>query len=320
MDGRQEIAQTPWFQPRRFTHANLYVSDLDRSMDFYSSVVGLEEVYRRPPIKGGFLSTGSTHHDIGMVEITSPLCKTGAPGLNHLAFEVESEAALVEGYRRVEAPEEAFPRTVDHDITRSLYGTDPDGNMIEIYADMHKDWRARRAGEVNMPTPNWSPGEPAPTSDRNYHIDPEIRRVEAAAFHPRRITHATLVVDDYAGALEYYANRIGLEPVLGGPGSAFAILGGACGTYDLALFRAHEGRAPGLHHIGFEAWDDEDLSAAAARLAGLGLSPEVEINHASRRAVYLRDPDGIRIQFFVDRAGPAAGLGEADEELALFLA
>ena len=320
MEVRRESVMEPWFRPRRLTHANLYVSDLDRSMDFYTNVLGLEEVYRRPPIKGGFLSNGNTHHDIGMVEITSPLCKSGAPGLNHLAFEVESEAELVEGYHRVDAPEAAFPRTVDHDITRSLYGLDPDGNMVEMYADMHKDWRTRRTGEVTMATPQWSPGEPAPITERNYHTDPEIRRVEAAAFHPRRITHAALVAADYAGALEYYAGRLGLEPVLGGAESAFAILGGTCGTYDLSLFRAREGCAPGLHHIAFEAWDDEDLSAAAARLAGLGLSPEVGIEHASRRAIHLRDPDGIRIQFFVDRAGPPVGLGEVDEELALFLA
>ena len=57
------------FRPRRLGHANLYVSELERSMAFYNQVVGLEEVVREPAIHAGFLSNGNTHHDIGMVEI-----------------------------------------------------------------------------------------------------------------------------------------------------------------------------------------------------------------------------------------------------------
>ena len=55
------------FHPRRLGHANLFVSDLDRSMRFYSAVCGLEEVRREPAIRIGFLSNGNTHHDVGLV-------------------------------------------------------------------------------------------------------------------------------------------------------------------------------------------------------------------------------------------------------------
>ena len=85
-------------------------------MRFYNSVVGLEESYRRPAIKAGFLGNGNTHHDIGMVEVTSPLSRTDEPGLNHLAFELENEVDLVAGYQKAVAAGIEFPRTVDHDI------------------------------------------------------------------------------------------------------------------------------------------------------------------------------------------------------------
>ena len=316
----QAASLFPLFRPRRLGHANLYVGDLDRSMDFYKAVVGLEEVYRRPPIKGGFLTNGNTHHDIGMVEISNPICPVDVPGLNHLAFELENEVELVEGYRRAVAADVQFPRTVDHDITRSIYGFDPDGNAVEIYADMTKDWRTRRSGSVTKPTPHWTPGEPRPTSRRYYHENPDIRRDENAVFHPTRITHAVLVVSDYEGALRYYTEGVGLRTVQGGPASAFAALAGACGDCDLALFRAREGRAPGLHHIGFQTWNEADLEQSKARLTEAGISPEIELDHPARRCIYVRDPDGLRIQFYIDRPGSSHRLNETDEEIALYLA
>ena len=165
-------AARPFWRPRRLGHANLYVTELERSMAFYHRVAGLEESYRRPPIKAGFLGNGNTHHDIGMVEVTSPVSRSAEAGLNHLAFELESEVDLVGGYLRAKASEIEFPRTVDHDITRSIYGLDPDGNTVEIYADMTKEWRKVRRGRVTKPVPQWTPGTPAPTTERLYHDDP----------------------------------------------------------------------------------------------------------------------------------------------------
>ena len=51
--------------PRRLTHANLFVADMERSMDFYMSVIGLDESYRRVNLRAGFLTNGNSHHDIG---------------------------------------------------------------------------------------------------------------------------------------------------------------------------------------------------------------------------------------------------------------
>ena len=308
------------WRPRRLGHANLYVADLDRSMAFYNAVVGFEEVFRRPPIKAGFLGNGNTHHDVGMVEVTSPLSRSAEPGLNHLAFELENEVDLVDGYRRAVAAGVEFPRTVDHDIMRSVYGSDPDGNAVEIYADTTKEWRKARSGVVTKPTPNWTPGTPAPSAESRYHVDPEIRRMEAATFHPTRITHVVLVAGDYAGMLQYYRDRIGLAAVHGDARSPFAVLGGTCGSRDVFLFRAREGRRVGLHHLGFAVSDEADLAASASRLAATGGEIEREIDVPARRCLFVRDPDGFLIQFYVDRKDPLPTLSAVEEETALFLA
>ena len=69
-------------------------------MDFYINVVGLDEAYRRPQVQAGFLSNGNTHHDIGMVQSDGPLGHGRSVGLNHIAFELETEVDLVNGYER----------------------------------------------------------------------------------------------------------------------------------------------------------------------------------------------------------------------------
>ena len=70
-----ETAAQRHFAPRRLGHVNLVVSDVDRSMEFYKSVVGIEEAYVQPKVRAGFLSNGNTHHDIGMVEASGPLAE-----------------------------------------------------------------------------------------------------------------------------------------------------------------------------------------------------------------------------------------------------
>ena len=123
------------WKPRRLGHGNLVVGDIGRSMDFYINVCGLEEVFREADINAGFVSNGNTHHDMGLVQ---PRQRDNVPqgwgmqaGLNHLAFEVENEADLVDGWRRAQEAGVPINATRDHQISHSIYLFDPDGNRVE---------------------------------------------------------------------------------------------------------------------------------------------------------------------------------------------
>lgn len=308
------------FRPRRLGHANLFVSDLDRSMEFYKNVVGIEEVYVRPPVKAGFLSNGNTHHDIGLVDIHGPAARRGKIGLNHVGLELETELDLLAGYQRLLEMKFPITRTADHDIAHSVYLNDPDGNENEIYSDTTPDWRNRRKGTVMTPTIKWAPGTTPPLTEPQYVPNPEIRRVEAATFHPRKATHVALVVNDYAGCVRHYTQLVGFHVMVGGIDAPFTVLGGACNEPSLSLFRAHGGREPGLHHVGFQVADEAELEGSRERLRGAGLAAEIELAHDLRRCIHIRDPDGIRLQFHVDRKAPLAGLADVGEEVALYLA
>ena len=90
-----------YWQPRRLGHANLFIGDYERAADYYRDVAGFREVYRQPNNMATFVSNGNTYHDLGLTDLRSRYGKPGQrPGLWHLAFEVENEVDLVEGYKR----------------------------------------------------------------------------------------------------------------------------------------------------------------------------------------------------------------------------
>lgn len=309
-----------FFRPRRLGHVNLVVSNVDRSMDFYTNVAGIEFSYFQPLSRAGFVSNGNTHHDIGMVESSGPLGHNRPPGLNHLAFELETEVDLVDGYRRAIEAGVQFSRTVDHDIAHSLYSKDPDGNQYEIYADVVRDWRAVRSGVVTKPKPKWTPGSTPPNPNRNYDPAPHLVRVQKAPLHPRRIVHATLVAERFEEVVDHYIEVVGLVPLVGDRKAAFVLLGGTCGERNLAVFRSGNGRTPGLHHVGFEVWSEADLDSSLAALRASGAGPELHLEHDLRRSILVRDPDGIRLQFFLDRGRPTREWAACDPDIALLLA
>lgn len=308
-----------YFRPRRLGHVNLVISDLDASMRFYNTVIGLEEVYRVPAIQGGFLSNGNTHHDVGMVGSSGPSGRGRAPSLNHLAFELETEVDLVLGYERAVQDGVIFQRTLDHDIAHSAYCADPDGTSCELYADVVRDWRNARTGVVTKPKPAWKPGLTVPHAERNYEQNPEIRRVDHAIFHPLRTKHATLEVSSLENSVRFYRDIIGLDLLVHAPRRGYALLGGTCGERNIALVQNGDGQPASMHHFGVELASEAELEASVDALRSRGLAAEREVKHPLRRAVYVADPDGLRVQLFVDRSSNAADWAAVEADQALWV-
>ena len=206
------ISQKVMFRPRRLGHGNLFVSDLNRSMEFYTRVCGLTEVFREPPIKAGFLSNGSSHHDIALME-TSDKSRLGGDGhtlisnergtrsgLNHFGWEMETEAELVEAYDRARELEVDLHRTANHQVSHSVYLFDPEGNYHEFYADASDNWReVWRSGNADVLTVKWSPEEAPPSTRSRYTADADLKPAPDAMISTRQVRHGTLVASDYHG-------------------------------------------------------------------------------------------------------------------------
>ena len=309
-----------YFQPRRIAHVNYVVSDLNRLMDFYIEILGIEEVYRTPETSAGFVSNGNTHHDIGVVDISGDFAKSidAQVGLYHFGYEIETEAALVEGYHRSVADHVQWVKTRTHDVAHSVYGMDPDGITFELYADVTKDWRNRRKGTVTKKKPVWTPGCTPPITEPCYHVDPLLSRVEHALFHPQRFKSATLVATHSEAMIDTYTRIAGMRVLHGGADGEFCVLGGSLGEANLYLFRARPGRPAGLHHVALPVADIADLRASIAKAPAVGIELEQVIDHPLRLSAYVCDPDGNRFQLYADKQPVAAPLS-AEPEAVLWI-
>jgi catechol 2,3-dioxygenase len=117
----------------------------------------------------------------------------------------------------------------------------------------------------------------------------------------------------------YYTGFVGLTPMVGDATSAFAVLKGTNSTGDITIYRQRAGIKPGLHHVGFVVWDEADLECALVGLKQAGIKIVGEIDHPIRRAISILDPNGIRLQFYIDRAWSPENIAGIGEEVALEL-
>lgn len=291
------------FAPRRLGHANVFVGDYQRAAIYYRDVFGFEEVYSQPDNQASFISNGNTYHDFALVDVTSRYAPPGQiPGLNHLAFEVESEAALVESYRAAIAAGVVYRSTEDHDVAHSLYQKDPDGNEIELYADVVEDWRSERSGVFSKKKPKWVPGETnVPLKAQLYPKDPPIRVIDQALIHCKRVTHVAFVAQDYPAMYAFYTAVVGLKPLAGGLDEPYVLLAGTHSQGDLVLYRNDVESAMPMHHVGVEVWSEADLDAALNSIESTGASVVGHFDTPARRVVFVKDPDGLPIQLYVNR-------------------
>ncbi len=307
-------AEAAYFRPRRLGHTNLWVKDLKASERFYNQVCGLTVEFTEPDLVASFLGTGHTPHDLGMIETTNGEARYGRGGLlqipagigtkrglNHIAWELENEAELVAGIRKIktEIPD-LGGRTVDHQVAHSIYLDDPDGNSVEFYCDTVKDWRKVLHGDMDLITSAWDPEAAEPFTDGRYDLNPEIRVVGEAPVHPRRVTHVVFCTRDVGKMVEYYRRVGGMTPVWSAKDGAAVCLRGSLDSfrYNLAIVRAAE---PSYHHVAFELADPAKVDAAEKALAKAGMAIEKSVDHASKRSIFLVDPDNMRIEFYARR-------------------
>lgn len=123
-------------------HVVLFVSDLERSANFYRDTLGFHELQR---LRGAAVfSGGRTHHELLLIEVGgAPHDRQHPePGLYHIGFKIgDTHEDLVDAYHELEAKGVTIVGAADHTVTHSLYILDPDGNELELYADVSDIWK-----------------------------------------------------------------------------------------------------------------------------------------------------------------------------------
>ena len=121
-----------------WSHAVLYVHDLEKMLDFYTDVLGFE-VTDRDPIGDGapeivFLSQDvDEHHQIAMLATREDDAPSNS--VNHFAFRIARFPDLSALHGRLNGLDDARINPLSHGNTLSLYFNDPEGNGIEVFWD-----------------------------------------------------------------------------------------------------------------------------------------------------------------------------------------
>jgi catechol 2,3-dioxygenase len=136
-------------------HVHLKVADIERSLAFYTGVLGFE-LQQRMGDEAAFVSAGAYHHHIGLNTWQSKGASPPPPGhtgLFHVAIRYPDRATLADALRRLVEAGVPLSGASDHGVSEAIYLADPDGNGIELYRDRpREEWPHDPDGKVAMMT------------------------------------------------------------------------------------------------------------------------------------------------------------------------
>ncbi len=121
-------------KPAKFAHFMLRVRNLDESIAWYQALLGMRMVHRAEKI--AFMTYDDEHHRLALAETpVKAEVPPGAPGLDHVAYTLNSLGDLLATYKRLKAKGIVPVWPINHGLTTSLYYSDPDGNRVEFQVE-----------------------------------------------------------------------------------------------------------------------------------------------------------------------------------------
>jgi catechol 2,3-dioxygenase len=219
---------TPLPGALRLGHVRLQVSDIARSLDYYTSVLGLEA--RNAASGSVALHAAGESAPLVVLEEragTSPIRVNSRLGLYHFAILVPDRATLGRFLAHLASIGTRIGAS-DHLVSEALYLRDPDGLGIEVYRDRPRsEWRITN-GELAMASdPLDTAGVLAAGNDEPWTGMPR----------GTVMGHVHLHVGNLDTASRFYHDALGLDRVVWSyPGALFLSAGG----YH--------------HHVGVNTW------------------------------------------------------------------
>lgn len=220
----------------RVGRVRIAVSELARSLDFYTRVIGLQVLEKDTSLA----RLGAHNSQVVLLELeelpgVEPIGRRSRLGLYHTAFLLPSRAALSSFVQHLNGLHVHFG-SGDHLYSEAMYLTDPDGLSVEVYADRPRsEWTIDNREIVSA------------TESVRFDLLPKVPENSWQGM-PAGTTmgHVHFYVGDLERAASFYHAGLGLDIVTWRyPGALFTSAGG----YH--------------HHVGLNVWVADSPVAAA---------------------------------------------------------
>lgn len=286
----------------------LRVGDLEETIEFYRTVVGLPILDRT----GERATLGVDGRPMLVLETGGRDRKGDAAGLFHNAFRVPSRRALGDALGRVREHWH-LDGASEHRVSEALYLSDPEGNGVEIYRDYpREDWPVAADGTVRMTTEpldldavaaaaggggDRTPGDGA-SEDGTPGDGAPGDTVPAGTV----LGHVHLEVTSLAAFREFYVGTLGFEERAQMTGASFVAAGGYHHHVGANVWNRKRDAAGGDGLAWFEVVvpGSDALAAVRERLETQGLSVttgEFEGDGTEHDEGFaVSDPDGIELR------------------------
>ncbi len=265
----------------RMGAVHLTVANLDRSIEYYDSALGLRVRARG----GGRAALGAGGEDL-LVLIEEPGARPadGFAGLFHFALLVPERADLARWLRHAASEQVPLTGMSDHFVSEAIYLRDPDGHGIEVYWDRPREvWEGQVAQRLTT--------QPLDVRDLMAATDDASFDGLAAG---TVMGHVHLRVADIPATVAFYADVLGFG-LMAQLGAQAAFL--SAGGYH--------------HHLGANTWESRGAlpappgtarlarttilvpdAAAVAALAAQAERAGIEPESLEDGTINLRDPSG----------------------------
>jgi catechol 2,3-dioxygenase len=263
----------------RMGPVHLTVSDLERSLEYYRKVVGLEALEQG----AGRASLGADSTELlGLVEEPGAQPSDGYTGLFHFALLVPDRPSLARWLAQAVRDRVPLTGLSDHYVSEAIYLRDPDRHGIEIYADRPRELWEGRVGE-RMTT------GPLDVEDLLGEADGDFDGMPAGT----TMGHVHLKVASIPRTVEFYRDVLGFDLVVERvPQAAFLSAGGyhhhlGANTWESAGAPPPPAGSAALRHATVVLPSAETRDEAVRRVADAGQEPE-----ATATGTLVRDPSG----------------------------
>ena len=259
----------------RMGRAELFVLDLEKSVDYYTNVIGLEETGRAGDSVYFKAWDEYDHHSL-------ILTKSKSAGIAHLGFKVETEDDLAYFEKKIEEFGCTTTRVSNH--TRLGEGEAvrfilPTGHQCELYHEI--DFIGKKVG----------------------HINPHPWSLDSKGIAPHSLDHMLLTGDDLKTVTRFFIEALNFRQseritTVDGEEMLGSFLFTSNKAHDIAFVKGPDTK---LHHVGFHVDELHDVFRAADILSMYEVPFDVTpTRHGLTRGktIYFFDPSGNRNEAF----------------------